>query len=83
MIATRGFMKDMNRADLLKMRDDGMGNAAIAAIVGCSTKTIFDIIGSQPPEITRRNRQEGIARAKEARWSKTSEGGGTQWSVKH
>ena len=76
-MATRGFMKDMNRADLLKMRDDGMGNAAIAASVGCSTKTIFDIIGSQPPEITRRNRQEGIARAKEARWSKNSEGGYT------
>lgn len=74
---TRGFMKDMNRADLLKMRDGGMGNAAIAVSVGCSVKTIYDLIGPQPPEITKRNRREGMARASESRWSKTSVGGYT------
>lgn len=78
---TRGFMKDMNRTDLLKMRDSGMGNAMIAKSVGCSAKTIFDIIGPQPTEITKRNRREGMARASEARRSKSSEGG-TPWSGK-
>ena len=31
------------------VRLGGMGNAAIAKSVGCSTKTIFDIIGAEKP----------------------------------
>lgn len=69
---SRGFMKDMNRADLLSMREGGMGNAAIAKALGCSTETVYALIGRQPEEITKRNRQEAIKRAQEA---KTSEGG--------
>lgn len=70
-------MKDMNRADILAMREGGMGNVAIAQSLVCSTKTVWDLIGAQPKEITNRNRQLGIQRAKEERWSNKREGGYT------
>ena len=66
---SRGFMKDMNRADLLSMREGGMGNAAIAKSLGCSKDTVYSIIGKQPEEITRRNRREAAERAREAKLS--------------
>ena len=48
----RGFMKDMNREDLFKMRDSGMSNKAIAVALGCSYRTVLELIGKQPKEIT-------------------------------
>lgn len=50
--ASRGFMKDMNRADLLKMREGGMSNKTIAKSLGCSYKTVLELIGKQPKDIT-------------------------------
>ena len=71
-VKSKGFMKDMNRADLLSMREGGMGNAAIAKSLGCSVETVYALIGRQPEEITRRNRRESMERARTA---KNSEGG--------
>ena len=48
----RGFMKDMNREDLFKMRDSGMSNKAIAVALGCSYNTVLELIGKQPKDIT-------------------------------
>jgi hypothetical protein len=48
----RGFMKDMNRSDLLKMREGGMSNKAIAKSLGCSYNTVLELIGKQPKDIT-------------------------------
>lgn len=48
----RGFMKDMNREDLFKMRDSGMSNKAIAVALGCSYQTVLELIGKQPKDIT-------------------------------
>lgn len=62
-----GFMKDMNRADLLKMRDGGMSNREIAVSLGCSTPVVYQLIGKQPEEITKRCRREGMERWKEER----------------
>ena len=45
-------MKDMNRADLLNMREGGMSNSAIAKSLGCSYNTVLDLIGKQPKSIT-------------------------------
>jgi hypothetical protein len=71
----RGFMKDMNRADLLKMREGGMSNAAIAVSLGCSKTTVYQLIGKQPPEISKRNKELGyIAMRKENREKPTEEG---------
>lgn len=82
----RGFMKDMNRADLLSMREGGMSNAAIAASVGCSKATIYSLIGAQPPEISKRNKELGYASRRKENREKTSEGGvhrGTQDAQLH
>lgn len=48
----RGFMKDMNREDLFKMRESGMSNQAIAKSLGCSYHTVLDLVGKQPKDIT-------------------------------
>lgn len=58
---SRGFMKDMDKTTLLKMRDDGMTNAEIAVSLGCSKQTIYNLIGSMPPEMRRRIFQENGA----------------------
>ena len=50
----RGFMKDMDKTTLLKMRDDGMTNAEIAVSLGCSKQTIYNIIGPMPAEMRKR-----------------------------
>ena len=71
----RGFMKDMNRADLIKMREGGMSNAAIAVSLGCSKATVYHLIGKQPPEISKRNKELGyIAMRKENRAEASEEG---------
>lgn len=66
-VRNRGFMKDMNRADLLSMRAGGMGNVAIAKSLGYSPAMVYKLIGKQPEEITRRARQETAKRAREAK----------------
>ena len=68
----RGFMKDMNRADLLKMREEQeMSNQEIADTLGCSYETVRSIIGKQPPGLTKKNRQNAAARAAANRLSDT------------
>lgn len=63
---SRGFMKDMDKTTLLKMRDDGMTNAEIAVSLGCSKQTIYNLIGSMPPEMRRRIFQENGANSLKA-----------------
>ena len=71
----RGFMKDMNRADLLKMREEQeMSNQEIADTLGCSYETVRSIIGKQPPGLTKKNRQNAAARAAANRLSDKKEG---------
>lgn len=61
----RGFMKDMNKSELLKMREGGMSNREIALSLGCSTPVVYQVIGKQPEEISKRCRLEGMARRRE------------------
>ena len=67
----RGFMKDMDKTTLLKMREDGMTNAEIAVSLGCSKQTIYNIIGPMPAEMRKRifreNGTRNLKAAKERR----------------
>ena len=48
---SRGFMKDMDKTTLLKMRDEeGMSLNEMVAAVGCSKSTLYRILGPMPPE---------------------------------
>lgn len=62
MYRTHGFIKDMDKTALLKMREEGLSNQQIANRVGCSNSSIRNLIGSQPKEMTLKNRVEGRAR---------------------
>ena len=53
---SHGFIKDMDKTELLKMREDGMTNAQIASALGCSQCSIYNLIGKQPEEMTRASR---------------------------
>lgn len=50
----RKLLADMDKTQLLNMRDEGMSNAEIARAVGCGYQTIYRAIGKQPLEITKR-----------------------------
>ena len=73
----RGFMKDMSKLELLKMRENNMTNAEIATQLGCSQSTVYNIIVALPQSMRERIRREAGTRGGHARWSKTSEGGYT------
>ena len=48
---SRGFMKDMDKTTLLKMRDEeGMSINEMVAAVGCSKSTLYRILGPMPTE---------------------------------
>lgn len=53
---SHGFIKDMDKTELLKMREDGMTNKQIANALGCSQCSIYNLIGKQPEEMTRASR---------------------------
>lgn len=55
-----GFIKDMDKTVLLKMREDGMTNAQIASALGCSSWSIINLIGKQPDWMTRENRRKAM-----------------------
>lgn len=57
---SHGFIKDMDKTELLKMREDGMTNAQIASALGCSSWSIINLIGKQPDWMTRENRRKGM-----------------------
>lgn len=61
--ARRSFIKDISKPELLTMREGGMSNAEIASSLGCSTASVYGLIGAQPKEMTSMNRQRG-ARAR-------------------
>lgn len=76
MYKTRGFMKDMDKTVLLRMRDDeGMTYAEMATALGCSKTTLISILGPMSPEERARRKAEGARRAREARMRKSPEGG--------
>lgn len=54
-----GFISDMDKTELLAMREQGMSNREIAEAVGCHFNTITKLIGPQPKEITSRVIHEG------------------------
>ena len=54
-----GFISDMDKTELLAMRERGMSNREIAEAVGCHFNTIIRLIGPQPREITNRSIHEG------------------------
>lgn len=56
---THGLISDISKTELLKMREGGMSNAAIAASLGCSKNTVYRAIGAQPREITAKAISEG------------------------
>lgn len=62
----RSFIKDLSKTELNTMRDNGMSNAEIARSLGCSPASVYNLIGAQPKEITRRSCQES-ARARTSR----------------
>lgn len=49
----RGILKDIDKATLVRMRQEGMSNQEIADHVGCSYQTIRNILGKQPPGMRR------------------------------
>lgn len=74
----RGFMKDMDKTVLLRMRDDeGMTYQEMATALGCSKSTLINILGPMTPEERARRRAEGAKRGREAKWMKSPEGGYT------
>lgn len=44
----RCLLKDLNKSELLQMREQGMSNRDIANVLGCSYQTIRRAIGNQP-----------------------------------
>jgi hypothetical protein len=54
-----GLISDISKDELLKMREGGMSNAAIAASLGCHKNTVYRVIGAQPREMTAKAISEG------------------------
>lgn len=76
MYKTRGFMKDMDKTTLLRMRDEeNMTLQQIAMRVGCSKTTICNILGPMTPEERARRKAEGARRSAESRRRESPEGG--------
>ena len=73
----RKLLADMDKTQLLKMRDEGMSNAEIALAVGVSKPTIYRLLGKQPAEITKANNARGYVKMAQTRFGSRSEGGYT------
>lgn len=71
----RKLLADIDKTQLLRMRDEGMSNEEIALRVGCGYQTIYRAIGKQPKEITSRRQSESHVMI--AGTARTSEGGYT------
>lgn len=63
---SRGFVKDIDRTELLAMREQGMSNQEIAKSLAVSYTTIFNLIGRQPKELTDASRCRGQSRRQQA-----------------
>ena len=76
--ARRGLMKDMDKTQLLRMRDEeGMTIGEIALRVGCSKATVQKILGPMTPEQRRARQALGGKRGTDTRYGRTDEGGYT------
>ena len=74
--ARRGLMKDMDKTQLLRMRDEeGMTINEIALRVGCSRATVQKILGPMTPEQKRARQALGGKRGTDTRYGRTAEGG--------
>ena len=74
----RKLLADMDKTQLLKMREDQqMSNSEIALAVGCSEMTVYRAIGPMPLEMRAQKKREAGMRGAASKWSKTSEGGYT------
>ena len=62
---SHGFIKDMDKTELLKMREDGMTNKQIANALGCSPWSIINLIGKQPEWMTEQSIKEGREKRKQ------------------
>lgn len=71
----RKLLADMDKTQLLRMRDEGMSNAEIASAVGCCDVTLRKLIGKQPDWITQKNRETGHRAMAKTKREKYSEGG--------
>ena len=60
---SKPLYKDMNKSELLAMRDQGMNNQEIADSLGVCYQTVLRMIGKQPKEV-RRNSARGGATVK-------------------
>lgn len=58
--------KELNTNELMYMRDQGMSNREIAKALDVSPATIYNWIGKQPEEMSRRNFLESIKRRSHA-----------------
>ena len=58
-IPGKSFINQLDRVELLRMRENGMSNAEIATSLGCSNSSVYKLIGAQPKEMTLANRREG------------------------
>lgn len=58
--------KELNTNELMYMRDQGMSNREIAKALDVSPATIYNWIGKQPKEMSRRNFLESIKRRSHA-----------------
>ena len=73
----RKLLADMDKTQLLRMRDEGMSNAEIAVAVGCSPATVYKAIGPMPAEMLSKKRREAGAMGGRAKAGNRSEGGYT------
>lgn len=55
---THGFYKDLDKAELLRMREEGMSDSQIGAKLGVSYSTVYDLIGPMPAEMRAWKRKE-------------------------
>lgn len=73
----RKLLADMDKTQLLSMREQGMSNAEIALAVGVSKPTIYRMLGKQPEEITKARNASGYVKMAQTRFGNKSEGGYT------
>ena len=74
----RKLMADMDKTQLLRMRDEeNMTYDEMAAAVGCSKTTLCKILGPMSPEQRAERKRAGGRKSSANRWSKSSEGGYT------
>lgn len=72
-----GLISDISKDELLKMREGGMSNVAIAKSIGVSKNTVYRLIGAQPKEMTSRARSESMSRIRAEQAAAVREGGYT------